>query len=144
MKKLLSWRFKQFLSAVTCTRYQQAICQQTVLRFYVSLRGTFSNSKSSTLINKYLKGAVVQISVVFGAAYNVSSRRVFSHRTFQKFIKPRLLQSLISEIHKLWGSPFFSKCSKLNLDFKTGEVILKKVFVFWIIASELIALNCSY
>ena len=34
---------------------------------------------------------------------------------------------VISEIQKLWGSSFFSNCTKLNLDFKNSE----KSFFFW-------------
>ena len=41
-------------------------------------------------------------------------------------------------------SPFFKKCSKFKLDFKNAEKNKKKFFVFEIIASELVALNCLY
>ena len=39
---------------------------------------------------------------------------------------------------------FFKKISKLKLDFKNEEKNQKKFFVFEIIGSELIALNCLY
>ena len=51
--------------------------QQTVLRFYISLGETFSNSISFTIINKYDKGAVAQILTVFWTVYHVACRRVF-------------------------------------------------------------------
>ena len=40
--------------------------QQTVLRFDISLRGTFSNSSFFRKINKDDKGAVVKVSTMFG------------------------------------------------------------------------------
>ena len=46
------------------------MCSQTVRRFCVLLRETFSNSIAFALINKYAKGAVVQISAVFGPVYH--------------------------------------------------------------------------
>ena len=33
---------------------------------------------------------------------------------------PYLSQAITSEIHKLWGSFFFSKCSKSNVDFRNA------------------------
>ena len=39
---------------------------------------------------------------------------------------------------------FFSKCSKFELDFKNEKKIQKKLFVFEILASKLVALNCLY
>ena len=40
-------------------------------------------------------------------------------------------KSVISEIQNLWGSSFFSKCSKFDLVFKNGEKKQEKVFRFW-------------
>ena len=39
--------------------------QQTVLRFCISLKETFANTITITVINKYAKGAAVQIATVF-------------------------------------------------------------------------------
>ena len=41
---------------------------------------------------------------------------------------------------------FFGKCLKFNIDFKNAKKkkIEKKFFVFEIILSELVALNCLY
>ena len=50
----------------------------------------------------------------------------------------------------LQGSSFDGKCLKVNIDFKNAKKktknkqIQKKFFVFEIIASELVALNCLY
>ena len=38
---------------------------------------------------------------------------------------------VISEIQKLWGSSFFSNCTKLNLDFKNSAKNSEKSFFFW-------------
>ena len=40
-------------------------------------------------------------------------------------------ESVISIIQNLWGSSFFSKCFKFNLDFKNAERNREKVFCFW-------------
>ena len=40
-------------------------------------------------------------------------------------------ESAISEIQKLWGSSFFSKRSKCELDFKHAANNWEKVFYFW-------------
>ena len=40
-------------------------------------------------------------------------------------------ESVISEIHNLWGSCFCSKRSKFQLDFKKATKIREKVFSFW-------------
>ena len=58
------------------------MCPQTVKRFYILLRETFCNSIALTLINKYGKGAVVQIWTVFGPVYHVAFCRVFRNGTF--------------------------------------------------------------
>ena len=40
-------------------------------------------------------------------------------------------ESVISKLQNLWGSPFFPKCSKSNLDFKNAAKNWEKVFSFW-------------
>ena len=44
---------------------------QTVLRFCISLRETLSTSIALTGINKYAKGAVLEVSTVFRPDYHV-------------------------------------------------------------------------
>ena len=39
-------------------------------------------------------------------------------------------ESVISEIQKLWLSPFHSKCLKINIDLKTGATNCQNVFSF--------------
>ena len=48
------------------------MCEQTVLRFCISLRVTFSNSISIAVINRYNTGAAVQIGTVFERTYRVA------------------------------------------------------------------------
>ena len=60
------------------------MCSQTVRTFCILLRETFSNSIAFALINKYSKGAVVQILTVFVPLYHVAFRRVFRNRTFRR------------------------------------------------------------
>ena len=52
------------------------MCEQTVLRFPVSLRGTLSNSLTFTVIIKYGKGAAIKTESVFGPVYHVAYRGV--------------------------------------------------------------------
>ena len=43
------------------------------------------------------------------------------------------------------SATFFGKCIKFNIDFENAKKkIHKKFFIFWIIAPELVALNCLY
>ena len=51
-------------------------------------------------------------------------------RTFETFIWARLSQSEISETYKLWASSFLSKCSKVDLNFKTTKEDMEKIFSF--------------
>ena len=62
------------------------MCSETVRRFCILLKETFSNSIALTLINKYAKSAVVQISTVFGPGYHVALRGVLRNETFLTFI----------------------------------------------------------
>ena len=56
----------------------------------------------------------------------------------------RFSEPVISEIQKLWWSFFFSKCSKLNLNFKNAAKKLRKCSVFKILAPKLVSLNFLY
>ena len=76
-------------------------------------------------------GAVVQIATVFVAVYSVSCQRVLWKRNFQSFIYSPFSENVISEIHRLWGSSFFWKCWKFNVDFKNAEKNWEKTFGFW-------------
>ena len=64
----------------TCDRL--SMCSQTVWRFCILLRKTFSDSIAFTVINKYAKGAAVEISTVFDLIYHAAFPRVFRNGTF--------------------------------------------------------------
>ena len=58
-------------------------------------------------------------------------------------------ESVISELQSLWGSSFFSKCSKLNLDFENAGKNWEKKFFFseniiWILIVKLSLLSTGY
>ena len=55
---------------------------QAVREFSILLRETFSNSIAFPLINKYAKGAVVQILTVFVPVYHNAFPKVFTNGTF--------------------------------------------------------------
>ena len=84
-----------------------------------------------TVIDKYGKAAVVDIGTVFGHVFHVACGRVVWNVTYERFIQSPFSESVTSEIHWLWGSSFFWKCSKFNVDFKNEEKIWEKVFCFW-------------
>ena len=48
------------------------MCQQKVLRLYMSLRVTFSNSITFTMMNEYGKQASIEIESVFRPGYHVA------------------------------------------------------------------------
>ena len=54
--------------------HRQSMCYQTVLGFCVSLKETFCNVFTSTVIDKYGKGAIVQIATVFRPICHVVCR----------------------------------------------------------------------
>ena len=81
--------------------------------------------------SKYGSSANVQIATVFEPFYHVACQRVLWNRTFWTYIKPRFPECVISEINQLWGSSFFGKCSKFNVDFKNGRKNPEKAFCFW-------------
>ena len=55
---------------------------QVVPSFAMSIGENFSDSIALTVINKYDKGAVMEISKVFGPVYHVAIRRVLLNGTF--------------------------------------------------------------
>ena len=61
-----------FLYKEQDTCHQQQMFQQAVPRYGMSVKQTFSNSFASAVINKYDKGALVEISTVFVHVYNVA------------------------------------------------------------------------
>ena len=83
------------------------------------------------VINKYGKAVIIHIGTVFGAVFHVACGRVLWNVTFQTFIQSPFSESVISEIHWLWGSSFFWKCSKFNEDYRNAVKNLEKVFCFW-------------
>ena len=101
------------------------------------------------VINKYEKGTVVQIATVFVPVYHVVCWRVFWSGIFQTFIKSPIAQTVISDIHRVWGSSFCWKCSKFNADFKNEAKNCEKVFCFcdnsiWIGSVKLPLLRREY
>ena len=58
------------------TWHRHSVCWETVLRFSMSLTETFCKSIAFTVINKYGKGAAMQISTMFGHVYHVAFRKI--------------------------------------------------------------------
>ena len=64
-----------FLHIEENTCHRQSMWQQTALRICIELTQTFTNWSMWTLMNKYGKGSVVQISTVFGPFSHVCCGR---------------------------------------------------------------------
>ena len=98
-KVLVSETIASELVALNCpdkeenTYHWQSVCQQTVVKFCISVRETFSNSISCRVINKHDKGAVLQIATVLGTIYHVACQRVFLNGTF-RYLSHLLFHSL--------------------------------------------------
>ena len=73
-----------YQEANTCHR--QSVCQETVLRFCISLTETFCQATAVAVINKYGKGTVPQISTKFGHIYHVAFLQIVSNGTLWAFI----------------------------------------------------------
>ena len=58
------------------------MCEQKVLRLCVSLRVTFSNSITFTVIKEYGKGDGAETGSLFPPVYHVACRGVISNGTF--------------------------------------------------------------
>ena len=85
------------------------------------------------------------------ADFNSASARLpyclSKHPLKQKFLDIYLTtisDSVTFKIQNLWGSSFFSKCLKFNLDLKNAAKNWEKKIVSEIIASEKVLLNCLY
>ena len=83
------------------------------------------------LINKYDKRNVLQFETVFVPVYHVVCGRAFRMWIFQTFIYSPFSETVSTEIHRLWGSSFFWKCSKLNVDFTNEDKSWEKGLSFW-------------
>ena len=108
-----------------------------------------SNTIIFTVINNYAKGGVLQISTVLLPVQHAARRSVLWKRILETFIYARFLESVISEIHQLWGSSFFGKCLKFNLHFDSWKKNSEKFSCFldkciWIGCVELSLLRIKY
>ena len=103
------------------------MCSQTVLRFCISPREIFSNSIAFTLINRYAKAAVIQISSVFGPfimlLFEGSSEGDFLDIYLTTFFRVRNFQK-----RSAMRVIFFSKYSKFNLHLKSAKKKLEEGF----------------
>ena len=104
---------------------------QTVLSFSIYLRRTFSNSIAFSVINKYRKGAAVQIWIVLEPVYDVACPRLLANGIFQTYVFARFSDSVISEIYVPWESSSFPKYSKFNIDFENSAKNLEKLSCVW-------------
>ena len=52
------------------------MCKQTIFRFCIALKETFSKSITFKVIKKYRKDAVAQIEKVVGLGYHIAGQRI--------------------------------------------------------------------
>ena len=114
------------------------------LKNFHESKSDFCNSITFTVITRAGKSARIKIESVFRTVYLDACRDVPSNGSVETFIWARLSWSVISEIHKLWGSSFFENVRNLIQIRKTPKTIEKKSLVFERNASELFAFTCFY
>ena len=96
------------------------------------IRETFSNTISWPVTNEYDRGAVMQISTVFGHFHHIHSLSKYPlKRNFLDIYVTTFSESITSTIQNLWGASFFSKCLKFNVDFNNAAKNWEKVFCVW-------------
>ena len=84
------------------------------------------------MINNYAKGLAIQISTVLVPVHDAAPRSVLWNGNFNTFIKARFSEPVISEIHQLWGSSFYGKDLKFNVEFKnTKKKNSQNLSCFW-------------
>ena len=64
------------------TWYGQSMCEQTPLRFHVTLGETFSKSTSLRMMKKHDKSTLMEISQVFVTLSHVDCQSVFGNGAF--------------------------------------------------------------
>ena len=99
----------------------------------MSIRETFSKSIALAVVNKDDNGAVVQISD-FNSVWAPLPYCFMKAPVKQDFLDIYLTtfsESVISVVPYLWGSTFFWKCSKFDLDLKNAEKNWGKGFCVW-------------
>ena len=79
----------------------------------ISLTETFCKTITLTVINKYGKRAVLDISTMFGRVYHVAFRMIPWNGIFLTLTESYFSESVISEIPHLWESSFFLKRLKI-------------------------------
>ena len=100
-----------------------------MLKFCISLRETFSTKIVFTGINKYGKGAVVQIWTVFWPVSHVTCGRVLWNGTFLDIYLTTFFRvRKFNNTFKLWRQSFFWKISKLNRNLENGKKNLEHIF----------------
>ena len=114
------------------------------LKNFHESKSDFCNSITFTVITRAGKSPLIKIESVFRTVYLDACREVISNGSVETFIWARLSWSVISEIHKLWGSSFFENVRNLIQIRKTHKTIQKKYLVFETNGSELFAFTCFY
>ena len=129
--------------ALNCLYYEenpghpQSMCQQTILRFSMSPRGTQLFSQWSRKIVKVLS---LRLKQCFGPFTTLPVKGCSEMGLFRHL--PHLSKSVISEIHKLWRSSFFENVQNLMQIWKIQKKCKKNFF--WDKCIWIFTLNCLY
>ena len=139
------------LLALKCLCYADNAChresmpEQAVLRFCISLKETFSNAITFTVTNKHEKQAIFLMKTVFQPILLCCLSKGPPKLYFLDIYAMMFFGPLNFGNTSAMSSSFFETCLKFNVNFKNAnKKIQKKFFVFEIIPSELVALNCLY
>ena len=133
----LSLLIREFLSSAV------NVVRKSLKNIHVS-KSYFCKSITFTVFSQDDKSALIKMESVFRPVYHVACPDVLSNGSFQTFISAHFSLSVISQIHKLWGSCFFENVRNLIQIRKMRKKIQAKCFVFEIKASELFAFTCPY
>ena len=102
----------------------------TVLRSQMLPKWMFPDSISPTKMKKSSKGSVEHISGVFCDSLTYCVLKGLLKRCLQDIDVTRSFGFNIWEKRELWGSSFFSNCSKLNVDLRNMNKKWTKCFRF--------------
>ena len=109
------------------------------------IKRDFFNPNCVHRINKYGQGDFFQLWTVFRPVYHVTYRRVLLKLTFlDLYLTTFFGVRQFKNTFRLWGSSFFEKVQKLNLNIENAKKIEKIFFVSEIVASQIVPANCVY
>ena len=110
------------------TFHRRSMCQETPLRFQLTLGEKISKLTFPKMMKKYAKTAPREISLLFGTLSHVRSLSVFRNDASYKVVWRSFSQSVISQKTLAMTIIFFFKMFKTLRSFQTWNKKLRKSF----------------